>query len=308
MRPLVLVNRGAGSGRGGRAWVKLREQVPQVDDCDIVAEGSAAAAQATLAERLADGTVERLVSIGGDGTAQLAVGALLDAGRGDIPFAIVPAGTGSDFAHHLGVPKDPAVALREALEASHHRPLDAVRVEADDGRSSACLNIASAGLSGAVDQAVEAARRRGGGSYLLATLRVLATYGSVPLRVTIAAEPDARDADAFEPLVEGPLWLVAMANGSSFGDGMRVAPDAVDDDGMLDVIVVPPVARWRLPWLLPRFLRGTHVHLPEVTVRRAGAVRIEPLESTQVYDVDGEVFAADAVTVRILPSVLRLLT
>ncbi|MEL7059602.1 MAG: diacylglycerol kinase family protein [Acidobacteriota bacterium] len=311
-RALVLLNRAAGSGRAGALWRRLEHEVAELETCEVVVAASAAAARDQLMTHLRARQVERLIAIGGDGTAHLAVDALLAAERGDVGFGLLAAGTGSDFDRHLqrrmmrmaksqgrrpSLETDPARRLSRILRASDAQPIDAIEMHFDDGERRFGLNIASAGLSGAVDAAVERGRRHGSGSYLRATLGVLARYRPPSLRVAVDDEL----------IHDGPLFLVAMANGSSFGKGMLVAPDAEIDDGLLDVVLVPPQARWKLPWLLPQFLAGRHVRRPQILVRRAREVRLEPAKSEPPFDFDGETLSARPARIRCLPRAIRLL-
>ncbi|MEM1206662.1 MAG: diacylglycerol kinase family protein [Acidobacteriota bacterium] len=303
---LVLLNVAAGGGRAGRIWRSL-ERHPHGGGVELLTPGSVRETRALLADRLTDSDVDRLVAIGGDGTAHLAVDALLRAGRGDdVAFGLVPAGTGSDFARGVGLPKRPADAFALALGHGSGRqgprPVDVVEIETDDGHRRFCLNIASAGLSGAVDEAVDEARLRGGGSYLAATVATLLRYGAVPYRVEV-------DGAAVH---DGDLFLVAMANGRYFGRGMRVAPDAEVDDGLLDVVIVPPIPKWQMPWRLPAFLSGRHVRWPEVKTFRGREIRLVPGQShvrgsgSPPFDLDGETHPAAPATFRVLPGALRL--
>ncbi len=294
-RTLFVMNPTAGGGRAVAVRNRILKQSPDLKDDDWIEGRNAAEAEQKLRARLADPDVRRVIAIGGDGTAHGVAQWLLDEGVADrIAFGLVPAGTGSDFARHLGLPKDPEQSLRQVLEAEP-RPIDAIGIETDSGVRAYCLNIASAGLSGAVDLAVNAAPEHG--SYLLATIKALITYRPMPCRVEVDDQL----------LTEEPFFVVAMANGSFFGKGMKVAPDARIDDGLLDVVLVPPVPLWQLPVRLPQFLTGRHAHLPQVRNLKAKKVRIEPPEDFFPFDLDGETLSSEPTTFRILPGALRLL-
>lgn len=302
-RVLVLLNPNAGGGRSRRVWHGLQARWRGLtgldpERLDLLAEPTASTARELLREQLSSGAYGTLVAVGGDGTAHSAINGLLEAGAGQaVDFALVPAGTGSDFARGLGLPvrgRDRAArSLARAFRAPR-RAIDAISVEVDGGERRYCLNIASAGLSGAVDEVVNASAERG--SYLLATVRALLHFEPRPARIW---------ADG-EPIFDGPFFLAAMANGRYFGKGMKVAPAARIDDGALDLVLVPPVPLWQMPWRLPLFLGGHHVRMRRVLVRRVREVRIEPQGDFYPYDLDGETLAPGPVTVRVLPRALRL--
>lgn len=298
---LILHNPHAGRGRSAEVWQRLLRDVPELAECEAVRAGSAEGMIDALAQRLTQngGDVVKVLALGGDGTGNLAVNGLLRAGRGDVPLGLVPAGTGSDFARHLGLPRDAGAALRHALarDPADARPADAIEIRTESGVHCHAFNIASAGLSGAVDVAVNRARLHGGGSYRAAILGTLLRYGAVSGRVEVDGEP----------FHDGPLYLVAMANAPFFGQNIKVAPDARIDDGLLDVVFIPPFPKWQLPFRLPLLFLGKHTAMKAVRVRRAREVRIVPADGFPPYDLDGEILPAEPATFRVLPGALRVL-
>jgi diacylglycerol kinase (ATP) len=292
MRSVLVVNPTAGSGAAGRAWQRLRSHLPA--EVEVLLETSGAATRERLAERLRAGC-RRVLSFGGDGTANLVINVLLEEGLGgEVAFGIVPAGTASDFARHTGIPRDPRRALDHALHRAQASPIDAIAVEVEGRAPRYCLNIASAGLSGHVDQRVQGPRR---GSYLIATLQALWTYTARPCAVEVDGKP----------FYDGPFFVLALANGRYFGKAMKVAPHAEIDDGLLDVVLVLEVPTWQLPYRLPQFYLGRHIDDCDVLTTRAREVRLRPGVDYPPYDLDGEPIPSAPATVRVLPDALRLL-
>jgi diacylglycerol kinase (ATP) len=223
--------------------------------------------------------------------------AILELGLGDqVAMGVVPTGTGSDLARSLGIPTRPEAALRVAL-AAQPRPMDVLRVATDDGRGEYVLNVASAGISGLVDEAVSRLRRRSALAYLMVSLGAVWRYRPVHCRVAVDGVP----------WHDGALLLLAVANGASFGGGMRVAPGAVVDDGHAEVILVQPVARWQLAVRLPQIYLGTHVRAGFVRAGRGQQVRIEPVGPLPPFDLDGEAVASAAATITLAPGALNVL-
>ena len=295
-RTAVVVNPTAGGGRAGRVWERLARAEPTLAEACRIRAAGAEAGRAELKRRLAEGA-QRVLAVGGDGTAHLVANVLLEAGRGEsVPFGLVPAGTGSDLARGLGLPRDPAAALRRALAAAP-RSLDALRIEVEGGEARFAVNTISAGMSGAVVTAVNANPRRSRLTYLATPLAALLRYRPVPCRVEVDGEPFS----------DGDFFLVALANGPYFGKGMPVAPAAVPDDGRIDVVFIPPVPRWQLPWRLPQFLTGRHVRLPIVHCVRGERVRLTPARGFPPYETDGECLPSGRAEVRVLPGALRVL-
>ncbi len=289
---LVVVNRSAGGGRADRFWEGLRPVAEAMAPVLVASPGDADGSRRAVRDALEHGC-RRVVAVGGDGTAHLVASVLLAAG-GDATFGIVPAGTGSDLARALAIPRDPVVALRRALFGPP-TPLDAGRC---DGEREAFFfaNIASAGIGGLVDEAVNALPRRGRTAFLRATLSALRRYRCVAVRV---------EADG-ESWYEGPLFLLAVANGTTFGKGMRIAPAARPDDGLFDVVLVGNVAGFELLRRLPQVYLGRHLRARPVRHRRARTVRLEPLAPLPPFDVDGETYRSGPAVFTVLPGALKV--
>ena len=289
---LVLVNPAAGGGRAGRFWERLQPEAEAFAPVRVVTPDGAEASRRAVLEAVESGC-ERVVAVGGDGTAHLAAGVLLGA-RSAATLGIVPAGTGSDLARPLGIPRDPGRALRRAL-LGPPLAIDAGRCDGERG-GFFFVNIASAGVSGMVDETVNAVATRGRATFLRCTLTALARYRCVPVRVW---------ADG-EEWYAGPVLLLAVANGTTFGKGMRVAPGAALDDGLFDVVAVGEVGGLQLARRLPQLYFGKHLGAKPVRFRRAREVRLEPAAPLPPFDVDGETYPSGAVTFRVLPRALQV--
>lgn len=315
-RIVVLVNPRAGGGRARSLWESVRKQVPRLARLDRI-ERLDLAGRTGSAGRLAHGGVileerpqqaedvlvaalewgiDRLVVVGGDGSFSLAADVVAVAGAGSrVTLGLVPAGTGSDLARSLGLPRKPSDCLVRALDGPP-RPLDAFELAFDDGRRRFAVNEISGGVSGEVVRRIDALTSRGRTAYLAESLKALVRYRPASCRV---------EADG-EPWHDGPILLFAVANGTSFGRGMRIAPRAELDDGLADLVLASRVPGWEVPLLLPRLYAGRHLSSRHVLYRRARTVRIEPGEGFPDLDLDGDPCPAGAVTVSVRPGALRV--
>ncbi|WP_336921229.1 diacylglycerol kinase family protein [Aquipuribacter sp. SD81] len=268
----LVVNPGSGAGRGAavgrRAAERLRALGHEVRDLSAGdAAGARREAVRAVRERGAAGAVDALVVVGGDGMVHLGAGAV--AGTG-VPLGVVPAGTGNDVAAAWGLPADPVAAvdaLDRCVREGLTRSVDAVRVTAPgDAAADAAwvAGVTAAGFDAVVNERANGWRwPRGAARYNLAIARELPLFRPVPYRLVLDGE---------EWRTEG--LLVAVANTSSYGGGMRIAPAAACDDGLLDVVVVTPVPLHRFVRLFPQVYAGTHVELDVVEVRRARRVEV----------------------------------
>lgn len=302
---VFFVNPRAGSGRAARVWEALRARHRLAERAAVVmADAPATAAtqlDAVLAGHPAPGSPalpppRRVIAVGGDGTAFLAANRMVASPRRDaLALGFVAGGTGSDLAANLGLPKRPEAALARALSAAPSA-VDFVRVTAGEERR-VVLNVASAGLSGLVAERVNARAKRGALVYLAATLGALAAYRPFPGAVEVDGEPWFR----------GEIYLLAFANGRTFGKGMQVAPQAEVDDGLADVVVVGAMPPWRVPFELPRLFTGRILFARPVHWCRGRDVRLLPDGPLPPLELDGETLPGGPADYELVPGGLMVL-
>lgn len=296
---LVAVNAASGRGRaasaGDAAAKALRDaghEVRRIEPSD------GPEMERRLRDAAARGGLDAVVVVGGDGTLHAAVNALA---RTAVPIGIVAAGTGNDVARCLGLPHDDtAAAIARIVGALADgtptvRAIDAVRVST--GRW--FVGMLSAGFDAFVNErANRMTRLSGTPRYIVAVLLEVARLHARRYRVTI--DRDTRHLDAV---------LVTVGNTASIGGGMRLAPDARVDDGLLDVLVATPLSRVQLLRLFPRVFRGTHVTDDHVTIVRGRVITIDvdDREPAPVTYADGERFGPLPVTLEVVPGALRVL-
>lgn len=296
-RLVVAVNPAASFGRrrevGDLVSARLRQASHTV--VELVEPDFASLVTATQRE-VASG-LDALVVVGGDGMVHLGVNRV--AGTG-IPLAIVPSGTGNDAARLLGIPhEDPQAAVDHLLAALGHEPrtMDLGRarwVTTGGGEETRWFAGAlSAGFDALVNERANHMRRpKGPSRYTIAMLRELLRLR--PLRYRIQLD---------ERVVEGDYLLVCASNGVSIGGGMKVTPNARQDDGLFDVLLVDPFSRIGFLRIFPRVFKGTHLDDPRVHVEQARRVRIE---APVVGYADGERLAPLPIEAEIVPSALRV--
>ena len=219
-RLALLVNPTSGKGRGGRLLGPVSAQLRADGDEVVVITGrDADEAFDLVRDRVAAG-VDGLVAVGGDGLVNVALQVV--AGTG-VPLGLVPAGTGNDIARALGLPIDDPAAAVQVVVAGRTRAVDLGRVS---GRWFA--GVLGSGFDSMVNERANRMTWPTGRSrYNIAILAELRTFKPVPYVLELDGETWETEA-----------MLVAVGNGSSYGGGMRVCPDARMDDGLLDVIVV----------------------------------------------------------------------
>lgn len=241
--------------------------------------------------------------MGGDGTVhEIVNGILLPTGPAPA-LAILPAGTGNDFARNCGLPLYPAPALERAGSGAERR-VDAGLARFTDPasgtRERAFVNSMSMGVSARANRLAHRIRKVLPGRFCY-VLGGAAALLSVPVRRWRVSAGE-------ELLLDGAALNLTVANGASFGGGLRISPGSRVDDGTLELVTIGDLGLPRAARAFGRLLAGTHLGLPGVSRRPVTTVRIEgdgPVE----LEADGHVFnAAEGVEVSVLPGALRLLS
>jgi len=299
---VVILNPASRSGATGRRFAEVEARLRErLGALDVERTRGPRDAERIAREAVRTGA-ERIVVAGGDGTVSEVVTGLLAAGlAGEVELGLLPLGSGGDLLRTLGVPRDLDAAV-DGLVGGPLRHLDAGRLEyrGRDGapRRAFFLNVASFGISGLVDELVNRAPKTLGGTAAFAAgaLRAILRYRPVPVSLRLDGQR----------LHEGPLTLAAAANGRFFGGGMRIAPDARPDDGMLDVVVVKGQSRLRLLANFPSIYRGSHVEHPDVRVRRGRRLEADAEPGRVWLDVDGEPLGTLPAVLEILPGAIAV--
>ncbi len=282
----LLVNPTAGRGRAAR-WVapvaaRLRAGGHRV----VELVGASAEESVDLAHQAVADGCRTLIALGGDGLVHAGVQAVATQ---PVTLGIVAVGTGNDIARGLGLPRGDPLTAVDMILAGHTARIDAGRV---DNRWFA--SVLASGFDSLVNERANAMRGQvGRARYTLAMGAELRRLRSTPYTITI----DGRrlDLDAV---------LVAVANTTSYGAGMRIAPTADPRDGLLDVTVVTGLSRTELVRVFPRVYSGSFVRHPAVQRYRGRTVQLEA--RGVVGYADGERLGPLPLTVAVAPGALRV--
>ncbi len=254
--------------------------------------GADATESADLLRTAVELGVNAVIVIGGDGTVSIAIQQLADSGIG---MAVVPQGTGNDFAATIGLDGMTPDEAVDAVLAGRTLTIDLGRARGPAGTMLFATVLAS-GLDSRVND--RANRMSGAGRYRRAILAEIVNPRPIWFRLEIEDEEGRRIKRAIDAL------MVTVANGPRYGGGIPIAPFAHVDDGLLDLTVVRPVGTLRLLGLLPRLHRGTHTTIEEVETMRVRSVRIDAQEV--VPYADGEPVGTLPLTVDVAPGALTI--
>ena len=302
MRTLIIINPHSAGGRSQRIFKKIERRLFDAFGEIMIAVTQRPQELAAHLDTAAKANVSRLITIGGDGTNHAVLNALAERSDLKVAFGSIPLGTGRDWSRSLGVPEDPHEAV-DWLAHARPVPCDLGKVEylnmQTGGKPSThlFLNIASAGVSGEVDHRVNRARRRSSLTFLRATIATLMKYR--PQRVSVLCDG--------KEFYSGSCYLVAVANGQYFGRGMWIAPKALINDGMFDVVMVEGMPRLRILLALKAVYRGTHLEREDVKHTRAASVRIRSEDGPLKLDFDGEEAVGQDLRFTVMPGAVSIL-
>jgi diacylglycerol kinase (ATP) len=257
-----------------------------------------------------------ILLFGGDGTVHRHLRQLVRLG---LPVLLVPAGSGNDFARSLGLRRvrDSLTAWRKfRARAAHVRSIDLGVISAVEGTRGAAAPhgpryfccVAGVGLDGEVAQRANRLPRwlRGHGGYVLSLAPTIFTFAPLPMQILTPLEGNG-DNKTWTIRSDQPSLLAAFANTPLYGGGMKIAPQAKMDDGLLDVCIVGAVAPFRLFRLFPSVYSGHHLNIREVEYFQASRVRVETEHPLDVY-ADGEYVCRTPIEVGVLGAALKIVT
>lgn len=299
-KTLIIINPHAAGGRAGALWHDIEPMLhSKLGDLTVAITQHPQDVPEQLEKAHANGT-ERVLSIGGDGTNHALVNAIAmlrqnHPGGDHMVYGILPVGTGRDWARNMGIPMDVHAAADWILNATP-TPTDVGVLTMDNGQQEHFLNIASVGISGEVARRVNTAKRRYRWTFLAATIGAILTYKATNLRLWLDHELH----------YEGPSLTVVVANGTTFGHGMKIAPNARIDDGLFDVVLARTASKIDTLGTLRKVYDGSHLTHPMISVKQAAHIRIES-DAPLPVDMDGENALSRTLTFEVKPRMIRLL-
>ena len=290
MKTLCIVNPTAGKGRALKVWQSVEHSIRELCKPLEVAYTRCKGDATCIAKMAADEGFQMVVAFGGDGTFHEVINGLA---YSEVIFAIVPAGSGNDFARSLGLSKNPNQAIA-AIAAQRVRKIDLGKL-ADQY----FLNMGGLGFDADVASRINRKRiLRGPLAYLVAVLQTLIVYRSYQLEIVIDEKKFTEDA-----------VLVSVGNGQYIGGGLRVLPGASLDDGLLDVMVARKCSRWEILKTLPLIYHGKHVGHPKCDFYKGCKIEISLVDRTAKANaqVDGEEFCESNLQFLIAPLALQVI-
>ena len=306
--PLVIVNPKSAGGATKSRWAETAADFRAHFGAFQVAFTKAAGDGAALARRGAAQGRKFIIACGGDGTINEVANGIVESGA-DIEFGVLPSGTGGDFRRTLGIPNDTREA-GAALRSGVTKRIDVGKVtflnHENERVSRYFLNVASFGLSAAIIERVKTSNKldwlphdilRGKTSFALSTLQEILGLNFETVRVK------------FDDDEEKHLNTInfCVCNSRFFGGGMKIAPEAVINDGFFDVVNIGDIRTAKIILNAYKLYGGSHLEMKEVKSTRARRVAVSPLNNEEIHiEVDGELPGKLPATFEIIPDALKV--
>lgn len=258
---LLVVNSKAGKGKSSYLAGKLEELLKSNKlPYEVINKSTYEETMFDFHQRIKSGNFERVIAIGGDGLVNLC---LQEIAESDIALAVVPAGTGNDFARAVGAYKKSVEEIFNAIRSQDPTAIDLGLVTGDFGRRW-YVQVLSTGFDALVNNlANKITWPKGQIKYTLATIFTLARFKPIKYELIIDDKKFNQN-----------LMLLSVANGETYGGGMRICPNASNSDGIFDILLVHPVSKIVLLTIFPKVFAGKHIPHPKIEIFHGKEVKI----------------------------------
>lgn len=310
---LVILNVFAASKQAGSAWKKA---AALLDAAAVIYKVRFTGGNDNAKELSRKGAAEgyrRFIAVGGDGTIHDVLNGIADhvsetadVSLSDFTLAVLPVGSGNDWARSSKVSKDLRAAVDLIARGSVGKQ-DVVKVSVmeDDQEKqvSYMANIGGIGLDARVCEIVNRKKEQGRrGRKLYVQALIYCIRHRVPVRAKVICDG--------KEVFDGKYLSMAFGTGKYSGGGMRQTPLAVMDDGLLDVTIIPDISMWTIARKAPRLFTGTFHKVEVLTQARCHEVTVIPYgqADAEPVEVDGEVIGRVPVTMTVLPDQINIVT
>lgn len=311
--PLVIVNPASAGGATRAAWPAVASDLRTHFGAFACAFTESAGDATLIAARETRAGRRLIIACGGDGTISEVANGILEAGAA-AELGVLPSGTGGDFRRTLGLPDNTREAAR-ALREGRTRRMDVGRVEyrndAGAVESRYFLNVASLGMGGAVVERVKEQPLAWLPANVARVLGGRAAFAAAALNTTLSFSPPTVEIELDEhPAFRLRLVNLCVANARYFGGGMKVAPTARLDDGLLDIVAIGDMSALAVLANSYRIYLGTHLGLQRVRHARAEKLTVNATQDDEHVrlEVDGELAGRLPATFHVVPDALLVRT
>ena len=299
----VIVNPNAGSGRGSREWDEISDLL-KAAGIKFSSEFSQFKYNSIdLVKKAYQEGYRKFIAVGGDGTIHEVVSGImsLNTQDPDVLLAVIPVGTGNDWGREWGVTTDHKQAV-ELIAKGHSKIQDVAEVHSiKNGKDNTrfMVNIGGLGFDANVCYKVDGYKdegKTGNTLYIRGLLRAFFGYTNKRFKIDVDGER----------LYDGPVFSTAFGIGKFSGGGMMQTPEALPDDGLLEVTVIKKIPKLKVLFNIKKLFTGDIYTIKQVIHTKAREVHVETFPVAKV-EVDGEAVGFCPVTVSMLPHALHII-
>lgn len=292
---VLIINPTAGRGRAGKQIPEIRRQLGAKAENWAWQHTKKRGDATAMAREAAQSGVPLVIAVGGDGTLHEVVNGVLGSGA---TVGLIPFGTGNDFARALGLFGSLETACKALTEGVvKHIDIGVIEGVGTEGKRH-FLVLTGTGFDARTAQTVNEGVKHLSGplAYVWGAILTLRNFDPFALTLTLDDQPPRKVQAMF----------ASFANTETTGGGMKIAPGATIDDGVLDICLVETVSKPTLLYQLSQVFSGKHVHHPSVTMLRAKTISVDA-DPPQPLLIDGEVCGTTPATITLLPAALPFL-
>ena len=269
MRILVIINPYAGNGKTLRLLPEIKRWLSQTSHEYLWRTTQSPGEMRAEVLNAPSRQIDAILLVGGDGTVHEALPAVRTT---NLPFGLIPCGRGNDFARNVGLSlnlKSNCTIPSEPI----YQEIDLPTINDTPFGSIACL-----GFDAEVNKLAREKKGYFGGTlgYIICVIKAL--KGFTPFEIEIQVDDFSW---------KGRIMMVAIANGQFYGGGMKIAPNALINDGQFDVCIIEEVSKFELLKNFPKVFRGSHITHPKIIMKSGKIVKIFSDENREVF-ADGE--------------------
>ena len=293
MKFIITVNPHGGKKLGPRLLNRVKPLFEAKGIELFVVETTFAGHAKELANQLNITEYDGFIGIGGDGTLHEIINGMLSRYDGrKIPIGIIPGGSGNSYMHDLQL-TDPLKAAKAIINGKT-RALDTTKIEVNHIIKYS-NNMIGWGLVTDVGNQAEHFRWLGTNRYTILSVVEVLRHKSRPATLIM---DDKKIEDEF-------IFIIAC-NSIHVGKGMKMAPKARLDDGLIDLIVIRSgVSRTRLLQVLPKLFDGSHINEPELEYYQTSQFSLIP-ETDEILNIDGEIMGSTPIQVNVIPKAFEM--
>ena len=272
---LLVVNPTSGRRKGSKLVQDLASLLKSSNiDFEIINYPNFQQTKDSLQQAISSKQFDRVVAVGGDGLINLCLQYLA---QSNISLAVIPAGTGNDFSRAVGLHGKSVLQIFEIIKQQAPRKIDLGSVKGNNSQQW-YVQVLSTGFDAKVNALANRINwLRGKSKYTIAMLLILSKFKAMAYVIEIDGITHSRKA-----------MLLSVANGETYGGGMRICPGASNSDGVFDILVVSPVSKFVLLTIFPKVFTGKHILHPKVDLLHGSVLKISAPGSAYA---DGEYIA-----------------